>query len=91
MFPATARLVFAGITGWLLLSAAFSQGAAQDAEPPGETPLETGIEERVEVRIMEISLLALDEDGRPVTDLEIEDLEQPMRALLVAGQAPRRS
>jgi VWFA-related protein len=39
-----------------------------------EPPLETGVEERVEVRIMEVSLVAVDRDEMPVLDLGAEDL-----------------
>jgi len=55
MFPATVRLVSAVLAGWLLLCVAFSQGAAQEADPPDdpEQPSEPGPEDerfRAEIR-----------------------------------------
>ncbi len=61
---------------------------ARTQEQPGEGPVVSDLTERVEVRLVELSVLALDSDGTPVEDLTADDLalvidEQPYEIAFV--------
>lgn len=48
---------------------------ASGQEQPEDRPLDTGITERVEVQLFQLNFLAVDKRGRPVRDLEPEEIE----------------
>ncbi len=48
-------------------------------EPPAPPPIPTQMEERVLVQLVQIPILALDRQGRPVEDLRVEEIEVKLR------------
>ncbi len=56
----------------LAVGAATSSPVAQNSE---KTPVESGLTERVDVQLFQVNFLATDKKGRPVTDLEIDEIE----------------
>ena len=59
--------------GFVLLLVA-GAGFTVAQEDRGGEPLDPGLEERTGVYLVELEILALDRQGRPVRDLQAEDL-----------------
>jgi VWFA-related protein len=57
----------------LLLALGISLSAS--ADPPAEEPLASGLEEEVDVVLREVTFLALDREGQPVTDLRRDEIQ----------------
>jgi VWFA-related protein len=60
----------------LLLAVPMAHGSmnTEENEPPGRDPLPSGITEEVEVMLFQVNFLAMDRSGRPITDLEAEEV-----------------
>lgn len=76
----------------------FLGGEGVSGEPTNPAPADPGLVERVTVRLIQMNFLAVDDNGRPVTDLRPEEIDlrvdgekKPLAFLQAYTNAPRPS